>query len=64
MDRIWGSWALVSDTRRVAHGLVAQGNTSARQILFSKYTGTDYVIEAYGNTPSRNWRSGLGSTTQ
>src|SRR6267378_2728692 len=55
-----GSWALVSDTRpNGSTGLVAQGNTSARQILFSKYTGTDYVIEAYGKQlQGRNWALG------
>jgi hypothetical protein len=37
-----------------------QGSTSAQQILYSNYTGTDYVIEAYGKQlQGRVW--GLGA---
>jgi Domain of unknown function (DUF2341) len=56
-----GSWMLVSDTRPDGSaGLVVEGSTSAHQILYSNYTGTDYVIEAYGKQlQGRVW--GLGA---
>ena len=44
-----GSWAVLSGTQQDGTtGGVAQGTTTGRQILYSSYSGTDYVVDAYG----------------
>ena len=57
-----GSWISVSDTQQDGStGMVAQGTTTAVQILSStSYTGGDYVVQAYGKQMSGDvW--GLGA---
>ena len=60
-----GTWLAVSDTQQDGStGMVAQGATTTRQILSSTaYTGTDYVVQAYGKQMSGDvW--GLGARVQ
>ena len=60
-----GAWLAVSDTQQDGStGMVAQGTTTTRQILSSTaYTGTDYVVQAYGKQMSGDvW--GLGARVQ
>jgi len=59
-----GTWSVVSDTKPDGTvGNVAQGSTSSRQILYSSYTGTDYVLDAYGQQISgRVWGLGVRAT--
>jgi Domain of unknown function (DUF2341) len=55
-----GRWSILSDTQQDGTtGLVAQGSTPGTQILQSTFSGTDYVLEAYGKQlQGRVW--GLG----
>jgi hypothetical protein len=55
-----GSWKVVQDTKPDGRvGNTIQGTTSAVQLLNSAFSGTDYVLEAYGKQQAgRVW--GLG----
>ncbi len=56
-----GSWTLETTTEQDGStGLVANGTTSARQVLLSSFAGDDYVLQAHGKQVSgRVW--GLGA---
>jgi Domain of unknown function (DUF2341)/Bacterial Ig-like domain (group 2) len=44
-----GTWSIVSDTQQNGTmGNVLSGSTTARQILASSFSGTDYVLQVYG----------------
>ena len=62
-----GSWFLAPDTQQDGStGFVAQGSMFANQILYAPtFTGTDYVLEAYGKQVSgRVWGLGARVTDQ
>jgi hypothetical protein len=59
-----GTWSVVSDSNE--NGVtsnVAQGATTNRQILYSSYSGTDYVADVFGKqTAGRVWGLGVRAT--
>ncbi|HZU08340.1 MAG TPA: DUF2341 domain-containing protein [Pseudacidobacterium sp.] len=59
-----GTWSVISDTNE--NGVtssVAQGATTNRQILYSTYSGTDYVADVFGKqTAGRVWGLGVRAT--
>ncbi|MBX6359880.1 MAG: DUF2341 domain-containing protein [Acidobacterium ailaaui] len=59
-----GTWSVVSDTNE--NGVmssVAQGITTNRQILYSTYSGTNYVADVFGKqTAGRVWGLGVRAT--
>ena len=60
-----GTWTIVTDTQQDGTtGGVLSGTTTARQVLESSYTGTNYVLEAYGKQMSgRVWGVGTRVNT-
>ena len=60
-----GTWTIVTDTQQDGTtGGVLSGATTARQVLESSYTGTNYVLEAYGKQMSgRVWGVGTRVNT-
>jgi len=59
-----GAFKLLTDTQQDgSSGLVAQGNMPTGTILTSTYTGTDYILEAYGKQIQGNvWGIGFRVT--
>jgi len=60
-----GTWSIVTDTQQDGTtGGVLSGSTTTRQILASSYSGTDYVLQAYGKQVSgRVWGVGTRVNT-
>jgi hypothetical protein len=60
-----GTWTIVTDTRQDrTTGGVLSGTTTARQVLESSYTGTNYVLQVYGKQMSgRVWGVGTRGNT-
>jgi hypothetical protein len=52
-----GTWSILTDTRPDGStGPVLQASLTARQIMASAFTGTDYVVQVYGKQVSgRTW---------
>ncbi len=61
-----GTWTVVNDTQQDGTtGAVARGSTTARQVLSSTYTGTNYTVDMYGKQISgRLWGLGVRATGQ
>ncbi|HEY3242238.1 MAG TPA: DUF2341 domain-containing protein, partial [Phycisphaerae bacterium] len=61
-----GTWTVVNDTEQNGSlGFVARASTANRQILYSSYSGTDYVLDVYGRQMSgRVWGVGVRDNGQ
>lgn len=59
-----GTWSIVQDTNQNGvSGGALRGTTTGRQILYSTYSGTDYVLDAWGKQVSgRVWGLGVRAT--
>lgn len=56
-----GAWTAPSLTQQDGlTGIVAQGVTSSRQVLYSSFSGSDYIVEGYGKqVGGRVWGMGV-----
>ncbi|GEM_PF-1089883 len=59
-----GTWSVISDTNENGvNASVAHGATTNRQVLYSTWTGTDYVADVFGKqTAGRVWGLGVRAT--
>jgi len=59
-----GTWDAITDIQHDGtEGIVAKGNTSAKSILKSSFTGSDFILEGYGKQIAyRVWGLGFRTT--